>query len=234
MDYKDCSRCKNNLSADSFYKEKRRDGNYYLRSLCKGCDKETRSKRLEEKKAYDKSLYDSNKDTIIERNKSWIANNKEHYKEYKRNYTKEKRKTETETDKLKNNLNSRIRKNIKKDNSTVIYLDTTIANVKKWLESNFKDDMNWDNYGKLWNIDHTIPIDVFDLTNEEHIFICFNWRNLMPMYSSLNSGKKNKIITELITNQEKICKSYCCEENTVEYFLKYNNFYNNLNMQNIS
>lgn len=205
-----------------------------MRSLCKNCDKANRSKRIEEKKAYDKKIYNENKEAIDERNKKWKNENNEQFKEYKRNYMKEKRSKETDSDKLKNNLRMRISKNIKKVNSTAKYLDTTIADVKKWLENNFKEDMNWDNYGKLWNIDHTIPINAFDLTNEEHIFVCFNWRNLMPMYSSKNSGKRNKIVTALILHQELLCKSYCSKKDTVDYFLKYNKFYIDLNMRNIS
>lgn len=54
--------------------------------------------------------------------------------------------------------------------------------------------MSWNNYGKNgWEIDHIIPCSYFDLTKEENQRICFNYRNLQPLWASENNTKKAKV-----------------------------------------
>ena len=76
--------------------------------------------------------------------------------------------------------------------------------LRLWLESNFVDGMNWENYGTVWHIDHTMPCSVFDFYIEENRKVCFNWTNLFPMFGSENLSKSAKIDMVLITkNKEK-------------------------------
>jgi len=63
----------------------------------------------------------------------------------------------------------------------------------QWLESNFVEGMTWDNYGEVWQIDHTTPCAVFDFTIEENIKACFNWSNLYPLFGKENREKSAKI-----------------------------------------
>ena len=56
----------------------------------------------------------------------------------------------------------------------------------------FEPGMTWDNYGE-WQIDHIIPCSYFDLTKEENQRICFNYRNLQPLWASENNKKKAKV-----------------------------------------
>jgi hypothetical protein len=53
--------------------------------------------------------------------------------------------------------------------------------------------MNWDNHGLIWEVDHIIPCSSFDLTIEDNIYKCFNYKNTQPLYKSLNRSKKDKI-----------------------------------------
>jgi hypothetical protein len=73
------------------------------------------------------------------------------------------------------------------------HIGCNIQYLKEWFEFNFTDEMNWDNYGKLWSIDHIIPVNCFDLTNEHEKLQCWNWSNLMPTTIQYNSSKKSKI-----------------------------------------
>ena len=42
--------------------------------------------------------------------------------------------------------------------------------------------MSWENYGKGgWVIDHAMPCDFFDLTDEIMQKRCFHWTNLQPI-----------------------------------------------------
>lgn len=52
---------------------------------------------------------------------------------------------------------------IKKTRSGAEYLGTEVSLFMKWLEWNFDEDMNWANHGTYWHIDHTMPINSFDL-----------------------------------------------------------------------
>lgn len=69
--------------------------------------------------------------------------------------------------------------------------------------------MTWDNYGKSsdsWQIDHIIPCSYFDLTKEENIFTCFNWRNTQPLWRKENYAKYNKVNEDVEKEVEKLKK----------------------------
>ena len=52
--------------------------------------------------------------------------------------------------------------------------------------------MNWDNYLQHgWHLDHIRPCATFDLKDEEKQKVCFNWRNLQPLW-----GRENVIKSE--------------------------------------
>ena len=53
--------------------------------------------------------------------------------------------------------------------------------------------MTFDNYGEYWTIDHVYPCCEYDLTIEDNIYQCFNWRNLRPLIKIKNYEKTNKI-----------------------------------------
>ena len=53
--------------------------------------------------------------------------------------------------------------------------------------------MTLENYGKLWCLDHCLPIASFNLLDENDMKSCFNWINLRPMYVKDNMIKGDKI-----------------------------------------
>ena len=73
----------------------------------------------------------------------------------------------------------------------------------KWLEFQFNENMNWTNYGKIWNIDHVIPVSSFNLLNEDELKRCYSWTNLRPCMKEENTRKANKVDYDLITIQKK-------------------------------
>ena len=70
-------------------------------------------------------------------------------------------------------------------------LGCSVDEFKLYLESKFKKNMTWDNYGK-WHIDHIKPISKFDLTIEEEQKKCFHFTNLQPLWALDNIRKSNK------------------------------------------
>lgn len=67
------------------------------------------------------------------------------------------------------------------------------AELKRWIESQFRIRMNWGNHGQ-WHIDHIIPCNSFNLENSEEIEICFHYTNLQPLWKKDNLVKKNVYI----------------------------------------
>ena len=68
--------------------------------------------------------------------------------------------------------------------------------------------MSFENYGKLWHIDHVIPCSFFKLDNLNEQKKCFHWSNLRPLYAKKNLEKSNKIITHDILMQELLAKFF--------------------------
>ena len=100
--------------------------------------------------------------------------------------------------KLIKNTRSRLRsvikcRNISKQKTTIKYLGCSIQFFKRYIEVQFEKDMNWENHGKLWDIDHIIPI-AYELS-ENDILSRFHWSNCQPMRRIYNSSKNNRYIS---------------------------------------
>jgi hypothetical protein len=82
---------------------------------------------------------------------------------------------------LRGRLSQAIRHNYK-SGSAVKDLGCSIDDLRKYLESKFTSDMNWNNYGrKGWHIDHIVPLCKFDLTNEVELKRACHYTNLQPL-----------------------------------------------------
>lgn len=222
-----CSRCKRELPLSCF--NKTRSNSDGFESMCKSCKKEitkrylsTDSRKESDRRYYQRhkqELFDkrvSKKDSRKEYDKLYYQNNKEKIKDrvYRYVISEQGRKTKNEyvKRKKKEDLNYRIRMfyrwriasllKSKKTQSTLKYLGCTIEELKKHLESQFEPGMSWENYGrKGWHIDHIIPCSYFDLSIEENQYICFNFRNLQPLWAKENLLKSDKVpdnIEELV------------------------------------
>jgi hypothetical protein len=65
--------------------------------------------------------------------------------------------------------------------------------LREWIESKFIRSMTWENYGKVWHLDHIFPISRFDLSNPEQVKVACNWQNLQPLLRKTNARKSDKI-----------------------------------------
>lgn len=80
--------------------------------------------------------------------------------------------------------------------------------LREWLESNFSPEMNWENYGTFWHVDHTMPCASFDFTDEASVRACFNWSNLAPMVGAENLSKGDKINMKLVNTVKEKAKQF--------------------------
>lgn len=85
--------------------------------------------------------------------------------------------------------------------------------LKKWLEFNLTDDMKLENHGKLWHIDHVLPISIFDLSIDKEKTICFHWSNLAPLHRIKNMAKGNRIDKEQLKSHLESLKKFIIKEN---------------------
>ncbi len=107
---------------------------------------------------------------------------------------------------IKKSIAARLRNVLNKTDSTMNYIGCNIQYLREWFEFNFTSDMNWENYGTYWSIDHVIPVCKFDLTNETEKLQCWNWSNMVPVHVKFNSAKHNidlQQIDNVIYNLEK-------------------------------
>ena len=138
--------------------------------------------------------------------KKYIENNKEKIKaKWKKDGQKINRRIRDSLNKrIKNALSS---SSISKKLTTLKYIGCSVSNLKNWFEYQFSDNMNWNNYGD-WHIDHTTPCKAFDLSNEEQMYECFNWKNLRPCWKQENLEKSDAIIPDLIAKQKELVKKF--------------------------
>lgn len=66
--------------------------------------------------------------------------------------------------------------------------------LKKYIESKFKDGMTWKNRGRKstdWHIDHIKSLSTFDLTDKEQYLKACHYTNLQPLWARENLKKYN-------------------------------------------
>jgi hypothetical protein len=60
-----------------------------------------------------------------------------------------------------------------------------INHVNKYL----LEGMTKENFGKIWGLDHIVPVDLFDINDEAEKKLCYNYQNIIPMFNNDNRVK---------------------------------------------
>lgn len=169
------------------------DGKHRYCKLCmkKETDLYYQEKRKYQAKDYYQNYRDNNKDYMKKYIIKYYQDNKEKFRKW-------------DIDRYKNNIQHKIKKLISipiirrlksnKSKSSIKYLGCSISKYKFYLESLFTPEMNWQNHGSYWEIDHIIPLNYFDLTNEMDQFEAFNWLNTQPLTIFENRSKSDKVL----------------------------------------
>jgi hypothetical protein len=166
------------------------------------------------KKIADKKWRDDNKEYMSNKSKTWYEQNKEYRKEYLKEYREKNiesiRKTKRDYErnrkasdplyKLISNFRTAIyqvlkESNVEKNKHYFDILQYTPESLIKHLESQFENNMNWDNYGE-WHVDHKLPITSFNIEEmgDEEFMRCWSLENLQPMWGTDNIRKSNKVL----------------------------------------
>jgi hypothetical protein len=189
----------------------------YFRIYCRKCEKISSRKYREANPDYTKN-YNSLESTKENRKKWLKENNycekrKEYYKEYylknkdkvkeycKQEYVKKNKylykKNRLKNDvcfKMRSNISNSINKALKKSKtnkggrSILKYLGYSIIDLRNHLENKFDSNMNWDNYGVYWHIDHIIPQSClpYKSMEDENFKKCWSLQNLRPLEAKQN------------------------------------------------
>lgn len=181
-----------------------------FRHVCRDCEnasalkyyfenREKRIKQMQEWKLNNKSKLQEYRKKNRDYFKNYKKLNSEKYKEYYKN--RERKKRLNLTYRLHQRMSRSISHHLKSNNLNknyncwLKYVDYTVLDLKKHLESKFLEGMNWDNYGK-WHIDHIKPKSLFKITNleSEDFKKCWSLDNLQPLWAFDNISKGNRRI----------------------------------------
>lgn len=179
-----CSDCKIAKDIHSYHKNiKKYDG---ISNVCKECN------NIRSKKYYNKTIdqqhinrrikYLKNKDIEIKRDS-----------EYKR-----LKCLNDKSYKLLRSLRDRHSKAVKSAGKEKTFRTTDLLGcdsvyLKKYIEIQFKNNMNWSNYGIVWNLDHIYPLSRVDWDCIYETSKYCHYSNLQPMYIIDNIKKGNRI-----------------------------------------
>lgn len=176
----------------------------------------------EKKREQDRLYYNKNKKELLEKQKAYRIENQEkisdankkklkenpnYYKEiYRRNLEgNRQRRRVYNSQSWRNNIQHRIAKNTRKriiralngtvkNTRLVDLLGCSINDFKRHIESQFTEGMTWDNYTHSgWHMDHIVPCNAFDLTDQEQQKLCFHYTNLQPLWARDNLVKGAKL-----------------------------------------
>ena len=180
--YREANKDKINANAKA-YREANKDK---LAAKAKAYYKANKDKR--------KAYREANKDKRKAYQQAYQKTNKDKVNANAKAYHKAKRKTD-HLFKLKGNLRARTylafkSKGYKKESKTAKTLGASYKIVKKHLERQFTDGMNWENYGE-WHVDHITPLASAN-TKDELINLC-HFRNLQPLWAADNFSKGCRI-----------------------------------------
>jgi len=150
------------------------------------------------KSIWNKQYREQNKEKVAIYMKNYYLKNKEEISKYKTEYQRNRCRNDVSY-RLKKNLRKRVWDALKenaKSEITMKLIGCSINFLKQHLESQFKNGMFWNNYGKQgWEVDHIIPCARFDLTKPEEQGKCFHYTNLQPLWADENSSKRDTLIT---------------------------------------
>jgi len=170
-----CYKCNNFKTLDRYTKSNRRTDGYI--NKCKDCTNERK-----------REIYIENYDELLIKNRisrnRYVENNRakvnKQQREYYHNTFKFTNKHQFIWRQILATAMRRLGK--KKEDKTINLLGYSALELKEYIENNFLPQMNWDNYGTEWHIDHIIPVSIFD--NDTDVSIVCALNNLQPLWAT--------------------------------------------------
>lgn len=73
------------------------------------------------------------------------------------------------------------------------YFGIDIAGFREWIEFQFDANINWNNFGEAWQIDHIVPLAYFDFDSEEDLKLCWNFLNIRVEKTGTKEKERNRV-----------------------------------------
>jgi hypothetical protein len=73
------------------------------------------------------------------------------------------------------------------------YFGLDIQSFREWIQIQFIEDLNWENFASKWQFDHIVPVAYFDFAIEEDLKLCWNFINIRVEKIELNKVRGNRI-----------------------------------------
>jgi len=96
-----------------------------------------------------------------------------------------------------------LRRYILQDNQTSAYapyFGLDIQSFRNWIELQFTEGLNWDNFGTAWQFDHIVPVTFFDFEQEQDLYLCWNFINIRVERLGEQNNKANKTALLVVRN----------------------------------
>jgi hypothetical protein len=163
----------------------------------------------ESRNAYNKQWTKKNKEYNKIRNIEWRRLNFDRKNVYKKEYNNKNREKinlagkawldKNPLAKIAKSFRNRIWEILKKNKyakkaSILKYLGCSLNEFKLYIESQFKEGMNWENQGE-WHLDHIIPCA--SAATQEQIYKLFHYTNFQPLWAKENITKNDKLKYEV-------------------------------------
>lgn len=185
-----CTKCGIDKPISDYYKDKKKP--LGIRCACKSCvNNQTynwRKNNPDKWSDYMSHYRQENVDSIKLKSKSYKDINKQKLKIQQNEYFLNRRKSDSVfklQSSIRNTLNKSLkRKGYTKRSKTNDIVGCNWITLKEHIENQFDQEMNWDNYGTYWDIDHIIPIS--SAKTEEEVLKLNHYTNLQPLESFYN------------------------------------------------
>jgi len=94
---------------------------------------------------------------------------------------------------IKNYIKIKLMKRMNKAISNAKFSDVgcSLDELMIYIENQFKEDMNFDNFGEVWQLSYKLPIGLKEL-DEEEVIRRFHYTNIYPSYPYSNMIKKKQ------------------------------------------
>lgn len=190
-----CSGCKTEKPLDDFSKSKA--GAMGRQSYCKSCANKKRTEyyknNSDKEKLAAKRWYRENRDRSLILSKKYNYENRDKIRSCSREYKRKRR--EDPRYRVERRVRHRVWKAIKrfgknKSSKTFDLVGCDQEYLLKHIESQFREDMSWENYGQ-WHIDHIIPLA--SAKTEEKLIALFHYTNLQPLWAEENIRKGARV-----------------------------------------
>ena len=190
-----CSDCEKILPRNSFsVSSTEPDG---LQWRCKSCRKKYNERNHDKIKTYNGKHYQKNSEELKAYQVWYRQTFPEKRSEYNKKWFMKKYNSDSKF-KLDSTFGHQIWDALKNNKSGItwkFFVPYTLDELMEHLESQFDENMTWDNYGSYWHVDHIKPkisFNYVDHDNEE-FRECWALENLQPLPAHINSKKQHKI-----------------------------------------